>query len=185
MFDKSTIESSKCQSCGSESKGKKFCSNKCKIYWHNHNRILTANVKFNCEMCGKFKETWIAPSRISAIGMPRFCSRVCAGKDRTGKNNPNWKGEVATDKDGYVYIYIPEHPNANHAGRVFRHRLVMEAAIGRYLNPEEVVHHVNDIPGDDRIENLRLYSSNADHKREDYKFREIDSSGRFLPKKGK
>ena len=86
------------------------------------------------------------------------------------------------DKDGYVYIYCPEHPKANSSGRVFRHRLVMEKMIGRYLESHEVVHHKNDIPGDDRPENLLLYESNASHKKEDYKNRKIDKKGRFLPK---
>jgi hypothetical protein len=69
------------------------------------------------------------------------------------------------DKDGYILIRKPDHPYAMASGYVREHRLVMEDEIGRYLRPGEVVHHINGIRDDNRIENLVLYESNAAHKR--------------------
>jgi len=56
-----------------------------------------------------------------------------------------------------------DHPFAGKNGYVLEHRLVMEKYLGRYLTPEEVVHHKNDIPSDNRISNLRLFACQADH----------------------
>lgn len=64
--------------------------------------------------------------------------------------------------DGYIKVYVPDHPHATADGYVMKHILVMERQIGRYLNDNEVVHHVNHIRDDNRIENLRLMTKH-DH----------------------
>ncbi len=56
----------------------------------------------------------------------------------------------------YVRIRKPEHPRANKQGQVKRSVLVMEEAIGRYLLPNERVHHKHGLRDDNRIENLVL-----------------------------
>lgn len=86
--------------------------------------------------------------------------------NRCGPMNPAWKGGRTVDKQGYVLIWLPEHPHANRHGYVRRHRLVMEKHLGRHLDPREVVHHKNGRPGDDRIENLGLYPTNGEHLRD-------------------
>ena len=82
-----------------------------------------------------------------------------------GKFLPN--GGKTVDKNGYVLRRAAGHPFANSNGYVREHRLVMEQKLGRYLEPEEVVHHRNGIKADNDPQNLELYASNAEHKRED------------------
>lgn len=72
-----------------------------------------------------------------------------------GKNNSSWKGG-RINRNGYIYIYQPDHPYAIKQNYVPEHRLVMEKKIGRYLYPWEVVHHINGIKNDNRDENLKL-----------------------------
>lgn len=90
---------------------------------------------------------------------------------RNGPGHPNWKGGRLLDADGYVLVWVLDHPHARRpsdrksGGHVAEHRLVMEAHLGRYLDPEEVVHHVNGVKDDNQLENLELFSSNADHLR--------------------
>lgn len=76
----------------------------------------------------------------------------------------NWKGGRSVRKDGYVLVHVPSHPHCRkHAPYVYEHRLVMEKAIGRYLLPEEVVHHRDGNPQNNEIENLQLFSENRLH----------------------
>lgn len=72
-----------------------------------------------------------------------------------GEKNINWKGGRNYDDKGYIRILSPGHPFANY-GYVLEHRLVMEKKLGRYLDPKEVVHHINHVRDDNRPENLML-----------------------------
>lgn len=83
--------------------------------------------------------------------------------DRHGDGNSRWNGGRRTRKDGYVVCYVPGHPYA-YRDFVLEHRLVMESHLGRYLKPEEIVHHMNENRSDNRIENLEL-TNKPDHSR--------------------
>jgi len=77
--------------------------------------------------------------------------------------------------DGYIDILVPGR------GYVREHRLVIEKTLGRLLKRNEDVHHRNGKRGDNRLENLVVYTS-SDHHKEHYPNRLIDScTGRFLP----
>jgi len=97
-------------------------------------------------------------------------------KLRKGIKASNWKGGKIL-VDGYWYIYSPTHPNKTKDGYICEHRLVMESHLGRYLLSTEIVHHINGMRDDNRIENLMLYSSNGEHTKIHKKKR--DKYGRF------
>lgn len=62
----------------------------------------------------------------------------------------------------YRFVVVPGHPMADNRGRVLEHRYVMSEHLGRPLTADEVVHHKNENPLDNRVENLELMS-NSDH----------------------
>jgi hypothetical protein len=93
-------------------------------------------------------------------------SRYLPGHHMRGvrlSEHPGWRGGRIR-QNGYVAVYMPEHPNALHSGYVMEHRLVMEAVLGRRLKRSEIVHHINEDRTDNRPENLQLVSR-AEHQR--------------------
>lgn len=105
-------------------------------------------------------ELGVSPSCIRKYmlkyGIPIDSSR----RGLRGKKNPKWSGGRRT-KEGYIEVYAPDHPKACN-NIVYEHRLVVEKHLGRYLASDEVVHHINGIKNDNRIENLVLLT-NSEH----------------------
>lgn len=90
----------------------------------------------------------------------KFCSRACAYSALSGGTSYNWKGGRTVDVKGYVHIYRPEHPHANH-GYVREHVLVMEEKLGRYLERHERVHHKDGNRSNNNPDNLELWKVKA------------------------
>lgn len=88
-------------------------------------------------------------------------------KSRKGKatkeKNPRWNGGKTIDKDGYIRILSLNHPNKTVRGYVLQHRLVMEKKIGRYLKPEEDVHHIDQNRQNNSPNNLMLFANREEH----------------------
>ena len=96
-----------------------------------------------------------------------YCSYNCRIEAKKGHPASNWKGGRLTHK-GYVLLLVKGHPSGDRDGYVAEHRLVMEKHIGRYLLTSEVIHHKNHKRNDNRIENLQLHRSQAEHMREHF-----------------
>jgi len=140
--------------CGKETENKKFCSSKCanksprnEEYYENLSKLRKNYLKTHKHpkgMLGK-KHSQTTKNLLKA--------------KRKGRK-PSWKGGK-TKSNGYVLIFMPEHPFSQN-GYVKEHRLVMEAHLSRTLLPTEVVHHINGIKDDNRIENL-VITTNSKH----------------------
>lgn len=99
------------------------------------------------------------PSRKPSLRQPRKTDFGAEGRDVSGSNNPRWRGGEHISQ-GRCFIYCPDHPRPSKCGiYVLRYRLVMESHLGRYLEKNEIVHHLNGDSLDDRIENLEVVSA--------------------------
>lgn len=96
-------------------------------------------------------------------------SRQAKKRNQHGKSNNSWKGGTITDDAGYVLVRAEGHPRAKKHGLYVReHILVAERFLGRFLTPNEVVHHINGVKSDNRPENLSVMTRSAHasfHKR--------------------
>ena len=68
-----------------------------------------------------------------------------------------WKIKKIVSKGDYNYAVVKEHPLATKHGYVLHHRIVMENNLGRLLNSNEVVHHINGDKKDNAIKNLEVH----------------------------
>lgn len=126
--------------------------------------VKPATIRYHLLRCG-------VPVRRSGFKSPKSVSL-------TGPRNSNWRGGTYRHTDGYVLQYAPSHPYSV-AGYVLQHRLVMEQKLGRFLEPWEIVHHVNEVKDDNRPENLALLDRSSHMKLHKTRFPR-DENGRFV-----
>lgn len=119
-----------------------------------------------CGDCGK--ERWVTCRHGKAKNIRCVkCARKIESVNIRGENSRFWKGGRYKRPNGYIVLRLyPEdfyYSMAEKTGCILEHRLVMAKHLGRLLLKTEVVHHINGIRDDNRIENLELMSSRSGH----------------------
>lgn len=156
-----------CAVCGKETKRHpsqahyKYCSLSCALTARN---LTDQNPSFKRDISGEKNPMY--GKGLKGTDNPMYGKR--------GKQSPRWKGGRKIRKDGYTLVVAPpDHPypsdkSMDSISYILEHRLVMEQHLGRYLEPTEVVHHIDGNPRNNDISNLKLYASQAEHMKAEH-----------------
>jgi predicted Zn-ribbon and HTH transcriptional regulator len=158
-----------------------FCSRACASRWRVRGHVARTKP---CEMCG---QEIVFPTGYSQAQWDerRYCGTACRRKalDKAAmERRPDCACGCGKKAGRAGREFYPGH--AKRVGAVtrerfnprtrrwqvfdgakwrLRYRVLMEQHLGRPLSTSEVVHHKNGDSTDDRIENLEVFSSNAEH----------------------
>ena len=81
------------------------------------------------------------------------------------QDNPNWRGGITVTAHGYVLVKVgKDHHLADVRGYAYEHRIVAEEKMGRLLQPDELVHHLNGNRQDNHPDNV-IVTGIAEHIR--------------------
>ena len=139
----------------------KFCSSKCH-YQFGHTQAARDKMriaKIGLAPWNKGVQTGFVPTTAFKRGHQTW-NKGAKCEYARGEKNRNWKGGLWKTKLGYLMRSCPDHPNK----RNYEHRLVIEGEIGRYLSPDEIVHHINGNKTDNHPQNLQVMSR-SEHSR--------------------
>src|SRR5689334_6908493 len=113
----------------------------------------------DCPVCGEPMRK--ARSVVARAKLPVTCSRKCRSVMMSRQRNHRYNGGRWVDsRSGYVHLATahmsPEmkslvsNPNQR---EVLEHRMVVAHSLGRPLKATEMVHHINGVKDDNRLEN--------------------------------
>ena len=124
-------------------------------------------------ICGSCQSEFVMSVTMYRSGQRHttLCRACSVDHPPSGPNHIEWKGGRTVRQDGYIAITFsalsPDaqrlfasmvYGNRNCTGKVMEHRLQMARHLGRPLERNEHVHHLNGNKQDNRIENLQLVS---------------------------
>lgn len=128
--------------------------------------------------CGCGARTNVIEKKDARPGINRFAGqpyrylRSHIAREKHGR----WKGGRISHRQGYVLVRDPDHPRA-HNGYILEHIVVVERAIGRFLAPQNEVHHVNEVRNDNGPGNLVACEDHAYHAILHLRMRALRESG--------
>lgn len=151
-----------CAVCGAPkvsypSRPRRYCSKSCARTALN---LTGRNPSFHRDLSGENNPMFGKPG-LRGEANPMF--------GRRKEQAPRWKGGRKIRKDGYTMVVVPDdHPHPSYRKRsgtlyLLEHRWVMEQHLGRYLEPGEVVHHIDGNPLNNALSNLQLFATQSDH----------------------
>ncbi len=130
---------------------------------HQSNRLLDAQNIFKEYNEGKTLSDLGTKHKVHGCTVSRFLRKHGFGirtkaEASRGARNSQWIGGRIVNCDGYVQVRTDDNRY------VLEHRLVAEKYLGRKLTDGEVVHHINGVKTDNRLENLKICTKRSHRK---------------------
>jgi hypothetical protein len=113
-----------------------------------------------CAMCGR---DYYQAVRNSSPGRRPICSPECKKVMQSAPDGAT-KYKRGGREGGVILIKSLKHPHAK-KGWIPEHRDVVEKYMGRFLDPQERVHHINMCPEDNVLLNLHVCANPSEHNR--------------------
>lgn len=134
-------------------------------WWYVNSGRKYRAIERVCSSCGKIEVV----RSTAETNMCKSCALTGIPKSefhklKIAKSNEG-KGLGICNNHGYKLLLKKDHPHADSYGYIPEHRLVMENLIGRYLDPEEIVHHIDENKSNNHPNNLWLFDNRSDHTR--------------------
>lgn len=143
-----------------------FCSHKCQASF-NFKKIIgmpkPGAKKGRIVICITCGVSFYVPKYRIDKGNVKYCSRSCLAKIHLSKFSHCRFQSTNLPKHNYKCVMVNGKP-------IRIHRHIMQQHLGRKLQTWEHVHHINNNPSDNRLENL-IVLSNSDHQKEEHKMR--------------
>lgn len=114
-------------------------------------------IKTRCILCGR-ERTFICKAEQKRRDKTHLCRQCFLKNTPKGIDASNYKRGYVIIR-GYKLISSPNHPFVNAFGYVREHRLVMEKEIGRFLQPNEIIHHKDGNTLNNDISNLKIVTA--------------------------
>lgn len=166
-----------CQNCDKYTTNPLFCSRSCAAQVNNKKYpkrqkqpreqpscsrcgavISSGSVCTNCKKSRAYRCVWC-----KHLATGTFCSQKCEEDYHSCRDVT--KMVIHDAGNGYKHLIYPHHPEAGSKGRVLLHRVLLEWKIGRYLNEDEVAHHIDEDNTNNDPANLEV-KTRSNHSRE-------------------
>ena len=129
---------------------KKYCSRSCSAQKTHNGKMRKNSFYVKCGFCKKniLTNPSIIEQRKNGI---KYCSRECRSNAMSNNlTNYGFKKEyIKLEKNKYIRKQV-------NGIRKKEHRRIMEEFLGRTLEKWECIHHINNDPKDNRLENLMI-----------------------------
>lgn len=142
-----------------------FCSHKCYSVWLKNGNGKSSTSWFRNGHEGYFKGKKFSDEHRKKISLGHS-----EKSNKFGEDAQNWRGGKI-ERNGYISIYKPDHPQCSKQGYIFEHRLVVEGIIGRFLTKKEIVHHIDENKSNNNPANLMLFKNSSEHIKHHWKIK--------------